>query len=570
MTEKTLSGSANNIASPSHSAKYILVAGDISGIQSFIFNIQSRRASKSLKAKSYFILALANVFLWKCLKESGITETDFEKQTIFNAGGNFLISIPSEKKLEKETLEQFQNNINKELIGEGLQFCLTFIDVTAKNDYNKVLKWLAQESELKKLNVFTNKSDSLYNDFFLPHNKRVKINNEWASYTDSLRSALSFSLKDGGGKFKITESGFELPGVTLTFSNNPSKIDFFSLKDRIHNKMPLFEKRLLKEYPEAFDNYKKDKSGEYMPMNEKAVFAFEMLGLFAKERTGTDKLGVMKLDIDDGARIFQQIDNPEEHKRLSFAIRHFFDEHLCQMYQNDLFENRFIGRKYGYKENIYVVFSGGDDCFLVGAWDAVLQFGIQLRKKFELFSKSLAADDKNFKSVKVPMTFSASYMLVDSKFPVSRFADFAEEKLKQAKRPDKLSGKKDKINLFDYTIDWNFLPEIVKYHDFLNEKIKSNVLSGKIVQLIQDEIPLEQFDNSLVLKDEYNSGRLAKFYYSFRDLKQDQRQEIEKSLIIPYENNIIEAVLNENSMQKAALWPIAARWAEFSTKIKIN
>lgn len=59
---------------------------------------------------------------------------------------------------------------------------------------------------------------------------------------------------------------------------------------------------------------------------------------------------------------------------------------------------------------------GGDDTFIVGAWDAVFEFAHLLRENFKAF----AAEMKPV--IATELTFSAGLLLVDAKYPALRFA----------------------------------------------------------------------------------------------------------------------------------------------------
>ena len=41
------------------------------------------------------------------------------------------------------------------------------------------------------------------------------------------------------------------------------------------------------------------------------------------------------------------------------------------------------------QDNIYVVFSGGDDCFMIGSWNHIFDLAVQLRKEFSTFQEKI-------------------------------------------------------------------------------------------------------------------------------------------------------------------------------------
>ncbi len=76
--------------------EFLLIGGDISGVQSFIYTITSKGAAKSLKGRSFFLDLLNDAIARYMVYELGLPITNI----LYCAGGNFLIIAPASKEEE--------------------------------------------------------------------------------------------------------------------------------------------------------------------------------------------------------------------------------------------------------------------------------------------------------------------------------------------------------------------------------------------------------------------------------------------------------------------------------------
>ena len=113
--------------------------------------------------------------------------------------------------------------------------------------------------------------------------------------------------------------------------------------------------------------------------------------------------------------------------------------------------------KGNYKE-IYTVFSGGDDFFVIGPWDKIINFAKEIRREFSRFCGGNS-----------DLTFSAGVFLAKSHEPVSYCSEMVEENLKKSKRKE----GKDKITLFNQTVSWNELDKILNEANRIIDWLKS-------------------------------------------------------------------------------------------------
>jgi CRISPR-associated protein Csm1 len=100
-------------------------------------------------------------------------------------------------------------------------------------------------------------------------------------------------------------------------------------------------------------------------------------------------------------------------------------------------------KEYG---QIYTVFSGGDDFFLVGPWNKAIDFAGAIRRDFTAF----CADNPD-------LTFSSGVVMAKPHEPLSFCAERVDNKLQCSKR----HKGKDRITLFDQTVSWDDLKVIM-------------------------------------------------------------------------------------------------------------
>ncbi len=108
-----------------------LFCGDISGIQTFIYNITNKAAAKSLKGRSFYVQLLAESIAQEVLEASGCTLIN----QVYAAGGKFYLLLPNttlvnnaitdyKYKLEKALWEEFNGQLSVNMDEINFSFIL--------------------------------------------------------------------------------------------------------------------------------------------------------------------------------------------------------------------------------------------------------------------------------------------------------------------------------------------------------------------------------------------------------------------------------------------------------------
>jgi len=142
----------------------LLVKGDVSGIQEFIFNVKSKGAARSLKAKSFFVKAISFLSVNYLFKEFGIAENNQDEHTISISGGNFFILLPDIENKD-ELFAKYKRSMVESLDRIGISIVLTYTDFNANTSYGSLLNILNSKTAIEKLKLF-NVSD--YDNVFKP------------------------------------------------------------------------------------------------------------------------------------------------------------------------------------------------------------------------------------------------------------------------------------------------------------------------------------------------------------------------------------------------------------------
>ncbi|HOP00448.1 MAG TPA: hypothetical protein PK766_12860, partial [Bacteroidales bacterium] len=333
-----------------------LIKGDVSGIQNFIFTIPSKYASKELKARSEYIKKYTSGWFEEIREKCG------EIETLSAVGGNFYLfaNVP-----DTRVLEEIEKRICLES-PEGLFLALSLIKADDPDDFENIRNRLEMEGALKKLRKYSNSPE-----LFEP---RIA------------KAPQLFHLLDNFRK----------------------------------DQLPSWNDVLMKAFLEssAVKGYEAEPGEEPSAGN---IISFRHLAWFAEIRTGTAKIAVMKMDIDNLGLFFSGLGDFGNVKQASQCLEYFFSQHIFNILGNGMKQKTVLSELPGdmtlFRNNIYIVFSGGDDCFILGAWDAVLEFAVLVRHELRKFTRE---DDLDAGSSKI--TMSASVQLYSPAYPVYKFA----------------------------------------------------------------------------------------------------------------------------------------------------
>ena len=536
-------------------APLLLVSGDVSGIQDFIFSIPSKGAARSLKGRSFFIQLYTDTVV-QYLRDQLELEA---ASVLYSGGGNFLLLVSAHRASD---LESIRAELEGYLLQQGFYLGLAWVPVHI-TDFKQggfSARWQAahQAVERQKRRRFQQRS---IEEVFTPFAQTHRNHDPFADLTRQLVNAQGYAFQPPGKQPPNWEEAIYRLGYHVFFTGTPHA-DALVFNDTDFAGRWRGFRFAVKDLPRYRDL--DTISGSASP---EAILDFDHLATLAAERTGTDKLAVLKMDVDNLGQLFAR-GLPEDLRSiarvaaLSRALKWFFEGYMNTLLKEDTFswlDADGNHRKTPFWPHIYPIFSGGDDFFVVGSWDAIFAFALKVQ---EAFTEFVANPD---------VTLSASLLIIDPRFPVSRFAELAEERLEAAKHAYKA---KNAINVFNRVLSWKAFDEAYQRQEELVRLIREGESRSLLQRIRHMALDMER------ILEEARRGRLHMpkvwriHYYLTRNLK-DQKNEKKhrdyiEQLIADFEAMACQALTQPEKSPHPSVLAVAARWAELTTRTTQN
>ncbi len=396
---------------------YLLIDGDFFGIQKFIFErLSSKNAAKVLRAKSAFVQIFTNYLAVFICEKLGITE-DHILST--NAGKFEIISPNTDSTILDEVQVLIDDYFVSHFYGlSGVTVCgvsCSSDDFSDRSKYRSLRERIANVLEMKKytkLDLQNRDSFVLDYDQDISNaslcticNIRKKVHT-YCSICDGFVTLGKLLVKDGDSQIESRDLGIELEGYSVQI-NIDDKIKSYILKES------------------------DDKPVEFTTLADNSCRSLE---------TGVKSLAVMKADVDSMGIYLKEsdiTDSFENFDLFSRTLDNFFSLYVPKLMREE------------YPDS-YTVFAGGDDLFLLGAWDEILELARRIEKEFRHFTKGR-------------LSISFGVAIAKPSHPIARLADYTEELLEQSKEID---SDKNAITLFNETAKWE---SYLKVHSDLTQ-----------------------------------------------------------------------------------------------------
>ena len=593
----------------------MMVCIDITGIQKFIYDIANKKAAKSLKGRSFFLHLLMDNIIDRLLNHPDIMAWR-TNVIYASGGKAYLIMPNTEKvkKAIESTDHEIQEYLWKEYQGKlyavfGLisfsydtfkdvnqgwgtnitSNCITDdewikIDKTKEFslDLGDIWRLASDRAAAKKNRKFEHKILGEFESFFLPipfdpKTEKCQVtgerglnlvdlnNHQGESEDDKImvlksvydQSKLGESLKEGNyliEYFNYTgekKGGISIGGYHYVLSDKESLRNLGDSKKYSKASVSILNRS---DYVYKLDNVGVRTlfyGGNQQPFSEveKRPKTFEELAM--ADIGKNTKLAILRMDVDNLGQIFikgfnEKINAQKKsfaaYSTLSFMLEAFFCGHINHIHQKD--------KKYN--EYVQILYSGGDDLFAVGRWDAIIEFAEEVRESFRRF---VGRDD---------ITISGGIAIVGAKYPIMKSAEIAGDMEKKAKNFN--NKTKNAINLFGETVQWGrefeFVKSVkssfVKYDGDINRALNQNIQKYKLIK--DENTDKEVKDLSYVWNSAYSISRTLE---RINKVKHPEAWDFVDTI----RKNIIhnEEFGNERYLDLLAL---GARWAEYFLKFK--
>ena len=504
--------------------KYLLVGGDISGIQDFIYNVSYKGALKYLRARSAFLEFLTLDVALEILSRLNLSLANM----VYAGGGNFYLLLPNTKEA-KDVITAVKREANSWLLKkfEGNIFvAISFIETDGNSmmkmrEYDESL-WDKINSEIKKEKQ-RKFQDCFEEEWWLisTENKSCKVCGKRTP--DSEIRKLKFDEEEELEVCQFCEELLYLGKELLE-----AQIFVRTKTDKTFKKFELpFSKIYLCRKTDLAD-FSKDAivliKNSYSPLEtphrqltflmsdyavkdeDGGVKSFDKL---ADSAAGAKKIALLKMDVDNLGKIFSDglKDNSlSRSSTLSRMFNLFFKAHLNAIIENYNYNLLKIPKN---GRQVVVIYSGGDDLMVGGTWNDILELAFEIRETF----KQYVGQNPN-------ITISAGYGIFDRKTPMIRMAKIISDRLEKAKEEGK-----DRINLMERDVGKYMNFESYKWDDFLTLWRK---YSERILNV--DEFPRSLIYRLLEARRAYIRDEKSIYWFIFPLYHLSRRKGEEKSI----------------------------------------
>lgn len=480
---------------------FLLCSCDMSGIQDFIYNISGSAALKQLRARSLYLEMLLEHVADELLERLELSRANL----LYTGGGHAYFLLPNTVHA-KTVLDSFHAQIREWFLsryGTDLFLASAWVECSAEDLMNKGsdkqrFSQLFRDLSLKLSSVKASR-------YSAEDIRRLNFDRESAG--DAARECRECRRSDA---LASDDDICRLCESLGAISKHLVKNDVFCVisedacgeygGERVLS-LPFgcgmvvtSRKRYLESRPEAKRVYTKNSwdagmrlathiwMGDYTAsMGGEGISSYASSGITLVANQGIKRLGVLRADVDDLGAVFVngipfEKASISRTATLSRSLSYFFKYRINQVLESG-----------GYQ--LQIIYSGGDDLFIVGNWSDVLYAAIDINNALKEFTGNGC------------LTISAGVGMFDEKYPIARMAyevgrlEDAAKKYERKNAEGKGSSK-DAIALWseDCVFGWEDLTEVVEPRmrevaAIFNRNEKGKAFVYKIIALLRD------FDN---------------------------------------------------------------------------
>lgn len=599
---------------------FALVGADLSGIQKFIYGISGKGAARNLKGRSFYLQLLVDNIVNRLLKKLRL----FDANVVYSSGGGFYIIAPNTASLP-ELIENFEAEITELLFKHHkteLYLALDFVPFGEKELFVKfdskqqplhdtisdVWRKLGEKISLKKSQRFKNKLVTDFDLFFSDTKEKVGLSKKDVITGDELEKV--FVLLDRSDPAsQVNRYTYQ----QIELGKNLKKADFWIQSDK---ELPYFRSDAFNPIGLGVYNYfisEKERNEQKLMLSASADnirsyrinhtdfmidtiqgsnnihgFTFyggndypsdgfhedspktfeELAGITFTDETKTERksspnlsrIGILRMDVDNLGAVFIHGFPPEKrsfsrYSTLSRSLDYFFKGYINKIWESDK----------SFAENTQIIYSGGDDLFIIGKWDVLTMMAEEINRKF-----------RNWTCHNNQFTLSGGIAVVPPKFPVLKASILAEKEEKNAK--SHLCGQieKNALSLFGFGFNWD---SEMKELNLLKEEIRTRLQNSQLSQGFSSAVYHLMEQAQFEYTHDENLYRMKNFQviwlaaYNFKRAMQRQSTPEIKSFFDQWINKIFTGrmpELGDSRYHALQLLAIAARLASLEIRSNTN
>ncbi|MEW6259125.1 MAG: type III-A CRISPR-associated protein Cas10/Csm1 [Thermodesulfobacteriota bacterium] len=491
--------------------KWMLVCGDFSGIQKFIYNLTNQGAAKGLRGRSFYVQLFCRIACDFILRYAGLNRA----AVLYNSGGKFYLLAP--ENIWERILEA-RKRINAWLLGEfygsvflGIGFSRVKGEMFEQGSMSTAWKQAAEALERDRLTRF---QENLTESFFDPDtsfnpvasckvcgSRILKRENDKCDACDRLEHIGAW-IKDMDAVLVVWGDAAESQRVGDSVNQKTFiRIEELGVSVFLVSRSTLSELKTIRNLDAECLILADVLSAEGLDRIDTPACALSMMALgkwdshrnirvqdgeawdfedYAQNAVGIQRLGILRMDVDNLGSVFiEGLRWPERENdgwgaivmkngapklktmasisrmaTLSRQLHWFFAGYVPTRLDDDRFKR------------CQIVYAGGDDLFVIGSWD-----------QLPTLAETIQEDFRRFCCYNPDMSISGGITLHGGRFPIYKGAQMAGEAEHRAKivrkswDPD--SGMlKSGFCFLDTPIVWEDMAAIRVLHRLLEEDIK--------------------------------------------------------------------------------------------------
>lgn len=430
---------------------FLLFSMDMSGIQDFIYTIASKNALKMLRSRSFYLEIFMENLIDELLDYIGMSRSNL----IYSGGGHAYIITANTENIKQKIVE-FELKINEWLLDEfktALFLGCGYAECSAnelhnepEGTYRQIFKNVSKMISQKKMKRYSaaqiiklnskGKKDGTRECRVCRRTSKLLEDDDICSVCNAMIDMSQNILYKGF--YIVTENPKDKAALPLPFGR-------YLVAD---NRKELLEK--MKQDDSSYIRaYTKNKSYTGFKVVKNLWVGDYTLGdsfeELAKKSEGINRIAVFRADVDNLGDAFVNGFASEKYGEKYMTISRtatfsrkmsmFFKYHINYILENGEFyivdkKKEDKGKKGKRNRNATIVYSGGDDVFVVGSWDDVVGFAVDLQKSLKEFSQDT-------------LTISGGIGIYPAKYPINNMARLTgelEDCSKKYKEPEKKIG----------------------------------------------------------------------------------------------------------------------------------
>lgn len=376
---------------------FLLFSADLSGIQSFLYTVHSEGALKSLRSRSFFLELLMEHFIDELLNGCGVSRANL----LYSGGGHCYLLLPNTPAVER-TAAGWSHRMNdwlRQNFGTQLYLACAWQPCTGNDLTNTPAEKSPYQALFRSANAGLERAKfrrctpdglrQLNAGEADPEGRECKVCGAMHTVLTDGRCPWCSRFVELSGRIQrqtvFVVSRDDAPGLDIPLPAREGGELYMTLTDEKTARSRLASGELIvrvytKNAPFTGLAYATNLYvGDYAASNE--------MDELAGRAEGVRRIGVCRMDVDDLGNAFiagfEQTGETDPAQRMHFVT---LSRTAAFSRQMSLFFRCYINGILSEKQlAVAIVYAGGDDVFLAGAWNDILTAAQSIRQAFNTF-----------------------------------------------------------------------------------------------------------------------------------------------------------------------------------------